>query len=285
MKRFATSVIAACAILAAATPCRAQSVSKLGSAVENYFINWFPRVTQIQSEQPHWITPLVTVTPRLEEEVRYDQFFQSSRDGLATDNFGGGKGIELIPFQNTEVIIGVPAFLKRNIPRNTDGFADWPFLLKYRLLSANEENGNYIVTAFMGFSVPTGSNVNGNGHALFTPTLAAGRGFGDFDVQSTVGVAFSSGGRNRLGMPLAFNTAFQYRLFRYFWPEFETNYSWQSYGGDTGHQMLYLTPGILIGRIPIHDRVGLTFGLGEQVAVTFHRNYNHNLILTARIPF
>ncbi len=285
MKRFATSVIAACAILAAATPCRAQSVSELGSAVENYFINWFPRVTQIQSEQPHRITPLVTVTPRLEEEVRYDQFFQSSRDGLATDNFGGGKGIELIPFQNTEVIIGVPAFLKRNIPRNTDGFADWPFLLKYRLLSANEENGNYIVTAFMGFSVPTGSNVNGNGHALFTPTLAAGRGFGDFDVQSTVGVAFSSGGRNRLGMPLAFNTAFQYRLFRYFWPEFETNYSWQSYGGDTGHQMLYLTPGILIGRIPIHDRVGLTFGLGEQVAVTFHRNYNHNLILTARIPF
>ena len=285
MKRFATSVIAACAILAAATPCRAQSVSELGSAVENYFINWFPRVTQIQSEQPHWITPLVTVTPRLEEEVRYDQFFQSSRDGLATDNFGGGKGIELIPFQNTEVIIGVPAFLKRNIPRNTDGFADWPFLLKYRLLSANEENGNYIVTAFMGFSVPTGSNVNGNGHALFTPTLAAGKGFGDFDVQSTVGVAFSNGGRNRLGMPLAFNTAFQYRLFRYFWPEFETNYSWQSYGGDTGHQMLYLTPGILIGRIPIHDRVGLTFGLGEQVAVTFHRNYNHNLILTARIPF
>jgi len=285
MKRFATSVIAACAILAAATPCRAQSVSELGSAVENYFINWFPRVTQIQSEQPHWITPLVTVTPRLEEEVRYDQFFQSSRDGLATDNFGGGKGIELIPFQNTEVIIGVPAFLKRNIPRNTDGFADWPFLLKYRLLSANEENGNYIVTAFMGFSVPTGSNVNGNGHALFTPTLAAGEGFGAFDVQSTVGVAFSNGGRNRLGMPLAFNTAFQYRLFRYFWPEFETNYSWQSYGGDTGHQMLYLTPGILIGRIPIHDRVGLTFGLGEQVAVTFHRNYNHNLILTARIPF
>jgi len=285
MKRFATSFIAACAILAAATPCRAQSVSELGSAVENYFINWFPRVTQIQSEQPHWITPLVTVTPRLEEEVRYDQFFQSSRDGLATDNFGGGKGIELIPFQNAEVIIGVPAFLKRNIPRNTDGFADWPFLLKYRLLSANEENGNYIVTAFMGFSVPTGSNVNGNGHALFTPTLAAGKGFGAFDVQSTVGVAFSNGGRNRLGMPLAFNTAFQYRLFRYFWPEFETNYSWQSYGGDTGHQMLYLTPGILIGRIPIHDRVGLTFGLGEQVAVTFHRNYNHNLILTARIPF
>src|SRR5208283_4877605 len=288
MKRFATSFIFLCTILAAATPCRAQSVSEFGSAIENYFINWFPRVTQIQSEQPHWVTPLVTVTPRLEEEVRYDQFFQSSRDGLATDNFGGGKGIELIPFQNAEVIIGVPAYLSRNMPRGTDGFADWTFLLKYRLLSANEENGNYIVTAFMGFSVPTGSNTNGNGHALFTPTLAAGKGFGDFSVQSTIGVTFPNGGHatlDRLGMPLAWNTAFQYRLFKYFWPEFETNYTWQSYGSDTGHNTLYLTPGLLIGRIPIHDRIGLTFGAGYQVAVTYHQKYNHNVILTARIPF
>ena len=98
----------------------------------------------------------------------------------------------------------------------------------------------------MGFSVPTGSNVNGNGHALFTPTLAAGKGFGDFSVQSTVGVTFPNGGHDtldRLGMPVAFNTAFQYRICKYFWPEFETNYTWQSYGGDTGHSTLYLTPG------------------------------------------
>src|ERR1700747_1479863 len=125
----AASAIIAAVALAIATPCGAQD---FGAAIEDYFINWFPRVTQIQSEQPHWATPLVTVTPRLEEEVRYDQFFQSMRNGLATDNFGGGKGIELIPFQNTEVIVGVPAFLKRNVPRNTDGFADWPLLVKLR---------------------------------------------------------------------------------------------------------------------------------------------------------
>jgi len=285
LSRAVCATIVLAIALAAATPCRAQSSSSFGSAIEDYFINWFPRVTQIQSEQPHWVTPLATVTPRLEEEVRYDQFFQSSRDGLATDNFGAGKGLELIPFQDTEVIVGIAPFQKRNMPRNTDGFGDWPFLVKVRLLSSNEEHDNYIVTAFMGFSVPTGSNVNGNGHALFTPTLAAGKGFGDFDVQSTVGVTFPSGGLDRLGMPLAFNTAFQYRLFKYLWPEFETNYTWQSYGSDTGHSTLYLTPGILIGRIPIHDRVGLTFGVGDQIAATFHQKYNHNLILTARIPF
>jgi hypothetical protein len=272
-------------VLSIATPCRAQNFSDFGSAIEDYFINWFPRVTQIQSEQPHWVTPLVTVTPRLEEEYRYDQFFQSMRDGVWTNNFGGSKGVELIPFQNTEVIIGVPGYLNRNMPKHSDGWADWPFLVKYRLLSANEENGNYIVTAFMGFTVPTGSNVNGNGHSLFTPTLAAGKGFGDFDAQSTVGVAFPSGGLDRLGMPLMWNTAFQYRVLKYFWPEFETNYTWQSYGMDTGHSTLYLTPGLLIGRIPIHDRIGLTFGGGVQVAVTNHRGYNHNVVLTARIPF
>jgi hypothetical protein len=285
MKTSSRTAIVLAILLSVATPCRAQSVAEFGTAIENYFINWFPRVTQIQSEQPHWVTPLVTVTPRLEEEYRYDQFFQSMRDGVWTNNFGGGKGVELIPFQNTEVILGVPAYLNRNMPKRSDGWGDWPFLVKYRFLSANEEDGNYILTGFLGFSVPTGSNVNGNGHFIFTPTLAGGKGWGNFDVQSTVGVSFSNGGLDRLGMPLAWNTTFQYRVFKYFWPEFETNYTWQSYGIDTGHQMLFLTPGLLIGRIPIHDRVGLTFGIGDQIAATFHRNYNHNLILTARIPF
>jgi hypothetical protein len=272
-------------VLFIATPCHARSIQEFGAAVQNYFLNWFPRVTQIQSEQPHWITPLVTVTPRLEEELRYDQFFQSMRNGVATNNFGAGKGVELIPFQNTEIIVGVPGFLTRNFPRGTNGFADWPFLIKYRLLAANEENGNYILTAFMGFSVPTGSNTNGNGHAAFTPTIAFGKGFGDFSVQSTVGVTFYNGGLDRLGIPVTWNTAFQYRLFKYFWPEVETNYSWQSYGADNGHNTLFITPGVVVGRIPIYERVGLTVGVGEQVAVTEHRNFNHNVILTARIPF
>ena len=48
--------------------------SSVVGAVSNYFTNWFGRVAAAQASQPHWITPLVTVTPRLEEEVRYDQF-------------------------------------------------------------------------------------------------------------------------------------------------------------------------------------------------------------------
>jgi hypothetical protein len=76
-----------------AIPCPAQTSSASAmngsgffSAIEDYFVDWFPSVTRIQSEQPHWVTPIVTVTPRLEEEFRYDQFWQTNPHGQATDN-------------------------------------------------------------------------------------------------------------------------------------------------------------------------------------------------------
>jgi hypothetical protein len=283
-----------------AVPCAAQTAasggrsSSFGSAIADYFASWFSRVTQIQSEQPHWVTPIVTVTPRLEEEFRYDQFWQANPHGAATDNFGGGKGLELIPFQNTEIILGIPAWIahdghirqatKKPKPA-TDGWADEAFLIKYRLLAANEEGGNYIVTTFMGFSAPTGDDGNSNHHAIFTPTIAAGKGLGDFDVQTTAGISLPNGGLQRLGMPLAWNTAFQYRILRYFWPEFEVNYTWWPNGEREGQTQVFLTPGLVVGRIPIYERVGITAGFGYQVAVTNHPTYHHAAIFTGRIPF
>ncbi len=286
-------VALAAAILAlATTTARADDLAQASlsaggglGAIQEYFDDWFERSERAKSTQPHWVTPLVTVTPRLEQEVRYDQFWEARAHGLSIDNFGGGKGLELIPEAHTEVIIGMPPFLKRNKPRNTNGFGDLPFLLKVRLLSANEENGNYILTAFVGFTVPTGSKNNGSGHGTFTPTLAFGKGFGDFDLQSTVGVTFPSGGLDRLGLPVAWNTAFQYRLFRYFWPELETNYTWFSYGEKTGHNQLYLTPGIVVGKLRLNERLGLTIGVGDQIAVTHHPGFNNRWVLTARLPF
>ena len=53
--------------MTAASPPPVSNPSPMSPVVQ-YFADWFPRVTRIQSEQPHWVTPLVTVTPRLEEE-------------------------------------------------------------------------------------------------------------------------------------------------------------------------------------------------------------------------
>src|SRR3984893_12511510 len=120
----------------------------------DYFAAWFDRVEAAQASQPHWTTPITTVTPRLEEEFRYDQFQQFLGNGAEVNNYFGGKGLELIPTTTNEMLINVPAFEQRtqgvrkgmNVAPAT-GFADGNFVtIKQRLLSANEDNGNYILS-------------------------------------------------------------------------------------------------------------------------------------------
>lgn len=287
--------LAALLALAAASPCRADEASVTNQSdtssssnpVGEYFRTWFQRVSATQAEQPHWITPLTTVTPRLEEELRYDQLWERLPGGHELDNYGNGKGVELIPAEHVELIVGIPAWEDENTTPRKRGWADETFLLKYRLLSANEENGNYIVTAFMGLSVPTGSDNYSSHHYGFTPTIAFGKGWGDFDFQSTVGMTFPDNGTapGAAGTPVLFNTALQYRVEKYFWPEVEANYTYWPNGEHDNKTQLFLTPGLLLGRIPIWERVGVTIGLGYQVAVTDKPLMRDNVVFSGRIPF
>ena len=254
-------------------------------AQDGYFSDWFQRVDKTQAEQPHWITPLATTTPRLEEELRYDQLWQENAKGVTTNNYDGGKGLELIPFQKVEVIFNAPPYLDHNNPADKNGFGDVAFLVKYRLLSANEESGNYILTAFLGWSLPTGSYTNGARHAVITPTIAYGKGFGHFDAQGTFGIGMPTADTNLLGRTYAWNNAFQYRLFRKFWPEVELNSTFFQDGKNDGKKQNFVTPGLIIGRLHLWKRVGFTIGGGYQIATThFHAN-NHNAILSIRFPF
>lgn len=280
-----------CRANTAAGPLPATGFSLL-DAVGGYFANWFVRVDRTQAEQPHWITPLVTVTPRLEEELRYDQSFQAMQHGATLTNFGSGKGLELVPWDTVELILGIPNYASHEARRHaavatrgTDDFGDWTALIKYRLFCSNEEKYNYIATLFMGFTAPTGTENNSQGHALFTPTLAFGKGWEDFDFQSTVGVTFPNGGLDRLGMPLAYNTAFQYHLFNYFWPEFEVNYTWFPDGQHAGKNQVFLTPGLVVGRFPLFWRARAIVGAGFQVAVTKYNTYHNAWVISGRIAF
>src|ERR1700758_24303 len=72
--------------------------------------DWFAISDAAKESQPHWMTPVVTVTPRLEQEFRYDPRWQDRPRGAQLDTYGGGKALELIPTPDTEVIIGVPAY-------------------------------------------------------------------------------------------------------------------------------------------------------------------------------
>ena len=51
------------------------------SSVEGFFDTWASIARAAKASQPHWITPLATVTPRLEQEFRYDEFFEHTNAG------------------------------------------------------------------------------------------------------------------------------------------------------------------------------------------------------------
>ena len=144
------------AALAAGLPCGAVAADlpvpqpvpdvAVTDPITDYFLHWFDRAEEAQATPPHWMTSITTVTPRLEQEYRYDQSQQFLQNGAEVNNYFGGKGLELIPNTTNEILINMPAFEQRtqvvrkgmNVAPAT-GFADWNFLtIKQRLLSAND---------------------------------------------------------------------------------------------------------------------------------------------------
>src|SRR5258708_2122534 len=79
------------------------------SDAETVVDRWFAMSDAAKEAQPHWMTPIVTVTPRLEQEYRYDQSWQNRPKSVDLTSYGGGKGLEVIPTPDTELIIGTPA--------------------------------------------------------------------------------------------------------------------------------------------------------------------------------
>jgi hypothetical protein len=268
-------------------------------------------VSATQNAQPHWMTPLVTVTPRLEQEFRWDVYNQNNGAGSQGNsqhitNYGGpgGPRIEFIPSYDWEVILAPPPYETATGPKGTaSGFGDWPmFLIKYRIASANEEHGNYIVTTFfqMTDALGTAGKISTN-VTTAQPTLAVGKGWGDFDIQSTfsvqipVGALSSPGNTPQMNMtsfgdPFLWNTTFQYQVFKYFWPELEVNYEYWPNGEHKNLNQVLLTPGLILGRFQIGNDtptrpINLIIGAGYQMAVTPNPVTQNNFVGTIRVTF
>lgn len=247
--------------------------------------SWFQRSDRAKADQPHWITPLVTVTPRLEQEFRSDFLIQQLATGNDLINFDGGKGLELIPSERIELLVNLPPYLQHNDPRLHDGFGDVSFVGKYRLFAGAEEHGNYIVTVFLSASVPTGSYSNGARGGVITPTIAAGKGWGKFDLQSTLGISMPTSHINTIGHAIVLNTAFQYHVLSKLWPEVEINSTFWKDGTQDSKKQTFITPGLILGRFKLHGRLAMTLGAGFQIAATHYHNYNHAGVFTIRFPF
>jgi hypothetical protein len=286
------SVLGALGLLVLFTP-KLKAESGIGSAIQDYFGHWSERVEAAKASQPDWITPLATVTPRLEQEFRYDQNRQTLKNGNTVDIYGGGKGLELIPTERTEIIITVPSYQVTSGTASVSGFTDWPgILLKYRLWSANKKSGDYIVTLFAQYGLPTGALVYTNHDHVFTPTIAAGKGFGDFDIQATLGEAIPTHDNSNTGRLVQTNITVQYHISNLLWPELEMNRTDYIGGAKGGRSQTYLTPGLIVGRLPLGAGSKLIIGLGYQTPVSriysvspTTPTFNHNWILSVRTTF
>ncbi len=247
--------------------------------------SWFRKVDEARANQPHYVSPIVTTHVLLVQQFRYDMSWQQDPTGnTVTSNYGASRGLEIIPSTRLEVGLFPPNYFVHQ-SKTPDGFGDFSWQVKFRAFSAPEGKGDYFVGLFLGGSFPTGTPPNGVGRATLSPTVAAAKGFGPWDIQSTIGATLPTSGTDLLGRTIVFNTAIQYKIKGKIWPMLEQNSTFWSGGTLDGKKEVFLTPGLVLGKFPLAERLNFMIGGGLQIAATqFHRD-NHRWILSVRFPF
>ena len=264
------------------------SISFSASAQETFDYKWESRVLSTLAEEPPWPVPLFAPSSNLTQLFRYDIVRQTTTAGTDIWNYGFSKGLDLIPWYNTEVDINISPYVQHNSSAK-DGFGDFSTVLKYRLAAGNGESGNYSIAASLTSSFPTGAYKNGARHATLSPTLHAGKGYKNFDVVSSIGATLSTADSSITGRPVLWNVVGQYRIRKIFWPEVENNVTFFHGGPNDGRVQNFVSPGVVVSPLKLtHDprsRLGLILGVGEQIATTHFHTYNHGLMIDARFIF
>lgn len=268
-------------------PARSQEESSQTSNKKKMglFRRWLRMADETKAKQPDWLSPLATTSGRLKQELRYDIFEQPAVAGDRLYQFGGSKGLEFITSSRTQLLLGIPVYSLQSPNGPPAGFGDLPLQLKFRIASAQRGEGNYLLTFILAATAPTGSHRYGSGDAVLTPTLALGKGWGRFDVQSTIGENLPAGSTTRLGRQVLWNTAFQGEAGWKLWPELEANSTFYETGKNAGAKQVFLTPGLGVGRWRVHGRLHFASAVGIQTAATHFHTYNHRWIFSERLSF
>ena len=277
-------------ILLASASVHAQN-GPTGAAPNGFFNQWLARTSATQARQPAWAVPLVTTYTGLIQVVRTDFTRQVAPALTDTWNYDNSKGVNLVPWANTELAVDLPPYIQHN-SKAVDGWGDFSFLAKYRIASGNQTHGAYTLSAWVLTTAPTGSFKNGSTNASVQPNVGGGKGFGNFDVQTSLGATLPTGtpATTTSGRPVLWNTVAQYRLAKLFWPEVESNATFYKGGTNDGKTQEFITPGMIVGKCAFHpadpkERPGIAFGAGMQIATSKFHTYNHNLVMTARLIF
>jgi hypothetical protein len=266
------------------------------SGLQALIDDWYTTIDHAKATQPEWSSPLITTTSMLEQRYRFDIDVQHAGNGADTTILDGGKGFDLIVSDTEEIQVAAPPYDYYSAKKKSNsyvGFGDWPFFrFKQRIISSPQDQGNYILSAWVQVQAPVGIQKTTNHAFVVVPTIGFGKGFGPFDIQGTVGASIPTAYEGKLGTQVQANLAFQLHLFRYFWPQVEFNSTYWSNGTRNGLDQVFVTPGVVIGRIPLYHRLTFTVGVGYQQAIapTYQAKpitpqYDHAWVVTTRFGF
>jgi hypothetical protein len=252
-------------------------------AQHNDFSRWLEHASITRAKQPDWLPPLITATANLQEGVIYDISRAIPTNGIPLVTSGSNRGIQFIPFGALQITFAATPYEFHNNTHVNNGFGDTQFSIKYRLASSNIEHKDFAISIATGVTVPTGSYPNGQQSGTLIPTVLGEKGWGPFNVQSTIGIQIPVSNTYLTGQQYISNTAFQCRL-KKLWPELEVNVMGYKGGPLNRKKQTFLTPGLFVGKFPLNRDMGLTFGVGMQIATSSYHAYNHSLIFSVRLP-
>jgi hypothetical protein len=258
-------------------------------ASTNVFSAWENRVRATLSKQPSYPIPVIAPSTQLVQLYRFDYLHEYAPARTTTNIFDNGKGLNLIPFANTEIDINLPTYVEHNTTKAKDGAGDFSTIVKYRALASPDKKYDYSLGGQVQFTVPTGSYKNGAAVSTIVPTVMGGKGFGPFAIQSTIGAILPTSSTTTIGRTVTWNTTAQAHVAKIFWPEIEVNANYYHEGPNNGKNQTFVSPGFMVSKINFRhtpgNRLALIFGAGFQVATSTFHSYNHALVLTSRFAF
>lgn len=239
--------------------------------------------------QPDMACPFLVFCPFLTQGNKEQFTRQELPTGAHPWNLGGGFGPLFVLSPRFLIAPTIPKYMLNNNPAIANGFGDAAVMTQGRLFSGNKDHGNYTVDMAMQHTWTTGNGRNGNPSATSSYWLAAGKAFGVYDVQSSVGLtAPAKAGVAIIGHPVSWNTAAQMRITRLLWLDVESNTTFYRGGTHPGQVQSFVTPGLIARGIHpkgFGPRNRLVFGAAMEVATTHFHTSNHNLVLDWKFSF
>lgn len=273
-------------LIGAAVGCALSAAA--GHAQQPFLARFFAHNAAMTRIQPSWPTPLVETEPRLTQYYRFAFSNQYTAAASQTVSYGDARGGGIVAWNRCEFGFLPPPYIQHHSTA-ADGFGDTTALVKFRIASGNAEAGNFIATAILSHTFPTGSHSNGAATGSWNPTLAGGVGLGKrFDVETSLGGALPTGKIAEQGRTIAWSALVQEHTTRVFWLELENNASFYFAGSHDGKMQNFITPAafyILRRRAWKATHPFLVFAAGMQIATSGFHTYNHRAIAEMRVQF